>query len=152
METVKATLKIGNQTVTFEGPRDFVDQQVAKYTLGNLSKGHEDKPDKDYSTKDDSTRPIRERDLYLEKKPLNHPEAVAVLAFCLKEGGVEEFTDEDIRKAYLRAGARPPKVVSQAIRDSKNNFDFIESGSGKGTYRLSHHGERTVRFDLPHNS
>lgn len=76
-------------------------------------------------------------------------ETVAVLAFGLTVNGKEEFTDEDIRKAYIRAGVRPPKVVSQAIRDAKNRGDFIEPGSKRGTFRLSPHGDRTVRFDLP---
>ena len=83
------------------------------------------------------------------KRPKGHSETVAVLAFCLSQGGAPEFSEEDIKRAYLRAKVRPPKVVSQAIRDAKNNFDYIEAGSKRGMYRLSNHGDRTVRFDLP---
>jgi hypothetical protein len=76
---------------------------------------------------------------------------VAVLAFSLIERGISEFTPEDIRKAYIRANVRPPKVVAQALRDAKNKYDFVEAGIAKGTFRLSAHGERVVRFDLPRN-
>jgi hypothetical protein len=90
-----------------------------------------------------------ERELIAEKRPRSQTETVAVLAYCLAENGQGEFTEADIKRAYLRAGVRPPKVIGQAVRDAKNNFDFIESGPKRGTYRLSPHGDRTVRFDLP---
>ncbi len=95
---------------------------------------------------------IAEKELVLAKKPKGHPETVAVLAFALAEAGKAEFTEEDIRRAYIRADVKPPKVVGQAIRDSKNQCDFIEPGSKRGTYKLSNHGDRTVRFDLPKSS
>ena len=77
------------------------------------------------------------------------PETVAVLGFCLTENGHAEFTEADIKRAYVRAGVRPPKVISQALRDARNKFDLIDAGTKRGTYRLSAHGDRTVRFDLP---
>jgi hypothetical protein len=76
-------------------------------------------------------------------------ETVAVLGFALTQAGIQEFTAEDIRRAYLRAGIRPPKVVAQALRDAKNRMDYIEFGGRRGLYSLSAHGDRTVRFDLP---
>ena len=82
------------------------------------------------------------------KHPRGHHEIVAVLAFSLAEGGQEEFGEDEIRRAYIRAGVRPPKVVAQALRDAKNAPYFLES-AGRGRYRLSAHGDRTVRFDLP---
>jgi hypothetical protein len=83
------------------------------------------------------------------KKPRGHAEIVAVLAFGLADAGTEEFTEVDVRRAYIQAGVRPPKVVAQALRDAKNKQDYIEAGKKRGTYRLSPHGDRTVRFDLP---
>jgi len=80
---------------------------------------------------------IREGDLIELKKPKNHPETVAVLAFALSENGISEFTDEDIHRAYLRGGVRPPKVIGQAIRDAKNNYDFIEVGPNEDTIALA---------------
>jgi len=90
-----------------------------------------------------------ERELAEAKRPSGHLETVAVLAFALAQSGIEEFTEAEMRRAYLRAGIRPPKVVAQALRDAKNRMDYIEPGHKRGTYRLSQHGDRTVRFDLP---
>ncbi len=83
------------------------------------------------------------------KRPSGHLETVAVIAFALTQAGIGEFTEEDVRRAYVRADVKPPKVVAQALRDAKNRMDYIEPGRKRGTYRLSPHGDRTVRFDLP---
>lgn len=92
---------------------------------------------------------VSEREFIAQKKPRSHGETVAVLAFCLRESGILEFTADDMRRAYIRAGVSRPKVVAQALRDAKNKYDLIESGSKRSTFRLSPHGERTVLFDLP---
>ena len=92
---------------------------------------------------------ITERELVSTKRPSGHLETVAVIAFALTQAGTDEFSEDDVRRAYLRAGIRPPKVVAQALRDAKNRMDYIEPGSRRGFYRLSPHGDRTVRFDLP---
>jgi hypothetical protein len=92
---------------------------------------------------------LTEKKLVLAKKPDGHSETIAVLAFALAESGISEFSEEDMRKAYIRAGVRPPKVVGQAIRDAKRLNDFVDYGSQRGRYKLSNHGDRTVRFDLP---
>jgi hypothetical protein len=148
----KATISFGDKTIVFEGPREFVEEQVARYTNAKSTSSHQDKDTTDTENSSLPLGGVPERHLVLQKKPGNHPETVAVLAFCLAEQGSTEFTEDDIRRAYLRAVLRPPKVIAQAIRDAKNNFDFIESGSQRGTYRLTPHGDRTVRFDLPHRT
>jgi hypothetical protein len=147
--TVKATVTIGNTLVTFEGPRDFVAEQVEKYTSGTSSQNAQGKGNTDSNSLAIVESKASERDLVQLKRPRNHPETIAVLGFCLRQSGVEEFTNDDIYKAYIRAGVRPPKVVEQAIRDAKNHFDFIKKGSLRGRYQLTAHGDRTVRFDLP---
>ena len=96
-----------------------------------------------------AVRAVSERELVSAKRPSGHLETVAVIAFALTQAGIEEFTEDDVRRAYLRAEVRPPKVVAQALRDAKNRMDYIEAGSKRGCYRLSPHGDRTVRFDLP---
>jgi hypothetical protein len=147
-DNAKATIQHGDKTITFEGPADFVERQVQQYALTNISASDLAKTDR--PTKEQHpAAPLREKDLIAAKRPKNHPETVTVLAFALAEGGAQEFSEEDIRRAYLRAGVRPPKVVGQALRDAKNVFDYIEPGSEKGMYRLTTHGDRTVRFDLP---
>ncbi|HSZ60832.1 MAG TPA: hypothetical protein VK828_03490 [Terriglobales bacterium] len=145
-ESHRATVIIGDTKVIFEGPRDFVEAQVSKYaqplanTQANLGTNASGGPD---------ARPVSEKQLIEQKQPKGHPEIVAVLAFSLAQSGKKEFTEEDIKRAYLRADVRPPKVVGQAIRDAKNVADYVEPTGARGVYRLTTHGERTVRFDLP---
>ncbi len=147
MDTVKATIVIGDKTVTFEGPADFVQSQVEKYATHMPSELQVKNTKGD--TVEQERAPMSERQLVAQKKPKNHTEIVAVLAFSLAENGKETFTEEDIKKAYIRADVRPPKVISQAIRDAKNVCDFVEPGPERGTWRLTTHGDRTVRYDLP---
>jgi hypothetical protein len=144
---VKAVIEIGEMKVTFEGPEDFVNAQVARYSSGKLSNPQVEASRNKLDVSPESA--ASERELIAEKRPSGHIEIVTVLAYGLAQDGLAEFSEEDIRRAYLRAGVRPPKVVSQALRDAKNRGDYIEAGSKKGFYRLSHHGDRTVRFDLP---
>jgi hypothetical protein len=144
--TVKAIVQVGESTITFEGPEEFVQAQVARFAGLNIGPTIQGKRIKGLL---ETSMSDTERDFVRAKNPQNHPETVAVLAFYLTQSGQAEFTEEDIRNAYIRAGIKPPKVVSQAIRDSKNNFEYIVHGTGRGNYRLSHHGDRTVRFDLP---
>lgn len=141
----KATISIGDMVVTFEGPREFVEDQVARYM--GLSSNQQGKSEIVAAREAPPTLPLGK--LIEVKRPKGHAEMVAVLAFGLAESGLLEFTESDMRRAYIQAGARPPKVVAQALRDAKNKQDYIESGKKRGTYRLSSHGDRTVRFDLP---
>ena len=146
-DMAKATITVGDKVITIEGPPEFVAAQVEKFAGINIASGEQVKANK----ADAPVRSASERDLVESKRPKNHPETVAVLAFSLAEAGQEEFSEEDIKRAYLRANVRPPKVVGQAIRDAKNVYDFIEVGSGRGMYRLTTHGDRTVRFDMPND-
>jgi hypothetical protein len=130
----------------FEGPREFVEVQVALYSKG-ASKLQDDVPHGSLLAPQDHPQSLR--DLVAFKQPKGHSEMVAVLAFGLAETGIVEFTEEEMRRAYIQAGARPPKVVSQALRDAKNKQDYIETGKKRGTYKISNHGDRTIRFDLP---
>jgi hypothetical protein len=149
-ELVKATITVEDKIVTFEGPQEFVDLQVSKYMRApSASNQVEDIARADDSAELRTNGGVSEAQLVLTKKPKGHSETIAVLAFALAQSGVAEFTDEDVRKAYIRARVRPPKVVGQAIRDAKKLFDYIDVGSKRGTYKLSNHGDRTVRFDLP---
>jgi hypothetical protein len=146
----RATITVDDKVVTFEGPQGFVDAQVAKYIGGCISSDSQTNKTSDTQSLNLTTRAVlTEKQLVLAKKPDGHSETIAVLAFALAESGMPEFTEEDMRKAYIRAGVRPPKVVGQAIRDAKKLTDFVDYGSQRGRYKLSNHGDRTVRFDLP---
>ncbi len=145
----KATITFGNVKIVLEGPRDFIDTQVEKYSDANSASKSESKNLKGtIGMGERQAAGLSERELIAEKQPKGHHEIVIVLAHCLTEAGQPEFGEDEIRRAYIRAGVRPPKVVGQALRDAKNNHDFLEP-AGKGKYRLSAHGERTVLFDLP---
>lgn len=148
-EKCKATLVVGDTTVTFEGPAEFVEAQVARYTESKVVRPVSPYRDGSREGGERANSGFTERELVAAKQPHGHHEIVAVLAFALAAAGVEEFSEEDMRKAYIRAGIRPPKAVGQALRDAKNNFDYISPGGKRGTYRLSNHGDSTVRFDLP---
>jgi hypothetical protein len=148
--TARAIIRVRDKTAIVEGSPQFVDAQVAKYISGagpSDSSSHSQSPVL-FSESEIDSPPI-EKQLVLVKRPAGHAETVAVLAFALAQTGTLEFTEEDMRQAYLRAGVRPPKVVAQAIRDAKNVFGYVDTGSKRGRYKLAHHGERTVRFDLP---
>ena len=142
---ISVTVKINDAQVTIEGPEDFVREEVRHLTSRVAQPSA---PAKD-SARQGPAQGLTEAQVVEQKRPTSHFETVAVLAYCLKQGGAEEFTEDDMRKAYIRAKVRPPKVVGQAIRDAKNKFDYIEEGSSRGLYKLSHHGERTVLFDMP---
>ena len=139
---LKARFQIGSHTFSFEGTITSSKADIASVIQG-LARDSSVKS----QTEDQHTS---ERELVQAKRPENHSETVAVLAFSLAQAGQEEFTADDIKRGYIRAGVRPPKVIEQAIRDARNAHDYIEAGSTRGSYRLSNHGERVVRFDLPH--
>ena len=147
---IEVTITIGDRKLTLEGPEDFVRSEVERFANSELAGGLEGR---DATAEEGAVilgpRSPSERQLIAEKKPQNHVETVAVLAYCLTKNGQEEFTPEDIRRAYLRAHVRPPKVIAQALRDAKNTSDYIQPGRRRGTFRLSPHGERTVMFDMP---
>ncbi len=141
------TVEFADRKVTLEGPEDFVRNQMTRLqsrsaddVAANALHGPQ---------ANDVPRQHTERDLIAEKKPKGHAETAAVLAFYMTEAGTRQFSDEEMKRAYIRAGVRPPKVIAQALRDAKNKYDYLESGDKRGVYRLSDHGERLVRFDLP---
>jgi hypothetical protein len=148
-KTCKATITFGDVKIVLEGPQEFIDEHVAKYsTAPSASKKHNKNLLEDIGTARAGAAPVTEREMIAEKQPRGHHEIVAVLAYCLTEAGQPEFGQDEIRRAYIRAGVRPPKAVSQALIDAKRLHDFLEPAA-RGRYRLSAHGDRTVRFDLP---
>lgn len=149
MSRIEVTVTLGDRRITLEGPEDFVREEVrrlAKSELGTVGNEIPAEPASQQTTALAANLPNREADLLAQKRPRGHVETVAVLAYCLAKNGIPEFTPEDIHRAYVRGGVRPPKVVAQAIRDAKNTADFIERGSKAGTYKLTTHGEATVVF------
>jgi hypothetical protein len=144
MTRIQVTVSLGDKQVTLDGPEDFVRAEVQRITNllvpatspAVIGSGGQ-------------VPPTSEAEFVSMKKPSGHPEIVAVLAYLLAESGQNEFSAEDIRRAYARAKVRPPKVIEQSLRDAKNVRDFLERGSTRGKFRLTLHGRRTVEFDLP---
>jgi hypothetical protein len=150
---IEVTISFGDRTMTLSGPEDFVQTEVQRVS-DLLVAGVVGRPAVSGSEPErvhvvDEASPLNERDFVEKKRPSGHLEIVAVLAYCLMKNGMPEFTADDVRRAYLRVGIRPPKVVAQSLRDAKNLKDFIKQGSEPGRFKLTDHGERTVVFDLP---
>src|ERR1700676_1093287 len=124
---IAVTITIDDKKITLEGPEDFVREEVERLATLPVSRTADLDMGRGGTAPTIGTEnpPVTERDLVAQKKPTGHPEPVAVLAYCLSRSGQEEFGPDDIRRAYLRAGVRPPKVVAQALRDAKNVKDFI---------------------------
>jgi len=146
---VEVTITFDDKRITILGPEDFIRSEIDRLTrteagTRQLPTGFDQHVEK--TAADQSPTRLTERALVEEKKPRGHNETVAVLAYVLTRNGQTEFTADDIRRAYIRAGVRPPKVTAQALRDSKNTADFLEAGSVRGTFRLSPHGENGVLF------
>jgi hypothetical protein len=138
-EPIQITITLGSRKITINGVVEGL-EGLSSATLRNAN------------NREPAATPskvISERDLLNEKLPRGHSEIVAVLAFALRESGLSEFTEADMRRSYLRANIRPPKSVSQAIRDARNKSEFIAAGKSKGKYRLSPYGETFVMFDMP---
>lgn len=145
---IRVTVTIGENEVTIAGPEQFVREETRRLTA--TIGGPRDKTTKGESSQSATDDlPASERQFIASKKPRGHSEIVTVLGYYLAKNGQVEFAPEDIKRAYARAGVRPPKVMAQALRDAKNGYDFLVVGSKKGTFRLSPHGERTIQFDLP---
>jgi hypothetical protein len=149
MGVIEVTVKVADKEVTLKGPEDFVRSEVQRLTNSVAANRSPVVPPSPVNVSAMEALPATEREFVAAKKPTGHSETVAVLAFFLTKSGHEEFTHADIRRAYARAGIRPPKVIAQALRDAKNLNDYLEAGKKRGSFRLSAHGERTVEFDLP---
>jgi hypothetical protein len=140
------TVEWDGRRVTIEGPTDFVAVELEKFRNAALSVSVNPGVG---AAPNATSRPNNDAGFVAEKMPSDHSEKIVVLAVRLKETGKSEFNGDDMRRAYLRAGIKPPKVMSQALVDAKRHKDFIEPTSLRGTYKLTNHGEDFVRFELP---
>jgi hypothetical protein len=146
MSNITVTVTLQDKRVTIEGPEDFVRAEVQRLT--NMTVTPTSTPSIQGADERGATS---ERGFVALKEPSGHSETVAVLAYFLTQSGQQEFTPDDIRRAYARANVRPPKVIDQSLRDAKNIHDYLGRGSSRGSFRLTPHGARTVEFDLPRN-
>ena len=145
MEQAKGTVQWDGKRVEIEGPPPFVAAELEKFRNAALG-AQQHVP---AAQENPERRTTSEAEFVKLKQPADHFEKIAVLAFRMSEQGKLEFDGDEMRRSYLRAGIKPPKVMSQALIDTKNKRDYIEPTSTRGTYRLTTHGADFVGFDLP---
>lgn len=144
----RGSVRFKDMEITFEGPREFVEAMVVRFA--NAGEWvHKSGQDLSLPEPSQLAPQAGVADLIAKKKPRGHHEIIAVLAFALTESGTQVFGEEDIHRAYIRAEVRPPKVIAQALRDAKNKYQYVELAGKRGRYRITNHGDRVVRFDLP---
>jgi hypothetical protein len=141
----KGTIEWEGRRITVEGPPDFVSAELERFR--NAGPGAP--PTVSGAASAGSVRPTTDAAFVALKRPRDHYERIAVLAVRLKESGTAEFDGDDMRRAYLRAGVKPPKAIKQALVDTKRHRDYIEPSAARGKYRLTNFGEDFVQFELP---
>src|SRR5688500_9655233 len=108
---VEAEVSFGDAKITIRGPQEFVQSEVTR--LAGLAQSRRSAlgPDRSAQSVDDGAKEgaTTERDFVSLKKPKGHHEISTVLAFWLTAEGTNEFSEDDVRRAYVRAGVRPPK-------------------------------------------
>ena len=149
-DIAKGTVEWEGHRISIEGPEAFVSVELERFRNAVL-KGTSAQPVPG-DTAPRGGRPMNDADFLASKAPKDHYEKIAVLAVRLKAAGKSEFDDDEMRRAYLRANIKPPKVMSQALVDTKRFRDYIEPCETRGKYRLTSHGEDFVQFDLPRKS
>ncbi len=139
----KSTIEWEGHRITIEGPPEFVAVELERFRAPSNGPTTRQEPS------GPNPRPMNDGGFVALKNPAGHQERIAVLAVRLAETGKAEFNAEDMRRAYLRAGLKPPKAMKQALVDTKRFKDYIEPTKTPGSYRLTDHGSDFVAFDLP---
>ena len=146
-EQPKGTVEWEGRRITVEGPPEFVSAELDRFR-GAPARVAEPAAT-EAQAQEAANRPMTDSAFVALKRPQDHFERIAVLASRLRESGKSEFDGDDMRRAYLRAGIKPPKVMSQALVDTKRKRDYIEPTAARGMYRLTDFGSDFVQFELP---
>jgi hypothetical protein len=89
------------------------------------------------------------REFYLEKKPANHYEKVAVFVYYLaKMNKQQEAKFGEILSCYEEVNEKKPSILD-IVKNSLRYKGWLEQGSEKYSTRLSISGENYVKFDRP---
>lgn len=85
------------------------------------------------------------------KKPQNAYEAISVVLYHRRQTEDKtELSGPEIRAALVQGRYRPPdSSMAQTLTDCRRKYGYIQPGSKKGLWKLTHTGETTVEFDLP---
>jgi len=157
MADVKMALQLGEARLELQGDQAFVEGQLKKLlplVKGDSGEHAEARPAAPTAEKASSgQRPQSIRGFFEVKKPGNAYEAMAVALYHrLKAEGKPELSGDEIKTAMSQGRHRPPESFAQALTDCRRRYGYIEPGSKKGFWKLSHSGETVVDFDLPRNA
>jgi hypothetical protein len=153
MATTKIVIARGERRFELEGTREEINerfQSLFDWVNASPPESQDTSPPAGGDEKPAERTTLR---TFLKSKaPVNTYEAIAtVLHYERTHGGRDELSPEEIRTCLIQGGHRPPNAMGQALTDCKRRYGYIDVGSRKGSWKLSHQGETLVELDLPRN-
>jgi hypothetical protein len=156
MATAKVVLSAGEYRFELEGSEEFVEgkfksllQWISEPPEPSAARESEEGGENGRSHGGGKTRKTL-KTFVTEKSPRNVYEAMAVILHYKRAyEQSEEVSGEEIRKALLQANQHPPKFFNQGLTDARRKYGYLEAGSKRGLWKLSHQGETLVEVDLP---
>lgn len=159
----KIRVCVGNFTIEVEGNEAFVEKQfefvkneiLTKRVINSAGEGLGEPRATSYRMQTEPVaatkrKPRSVKEFFNQKQPKGHKEIVTVFAYHLKAfERKSDISEEDIKECYRKSDTKMPKFPIQAIRDAKNQRGYFESGTKRGLYVISDHGEEFVKYDLP---
>ncbi len=158
MANAKVVVAQGDSRVEVEGNQSFVEAQLKKLlpiVTGTMPAVPEKGKHTEHAQGTQAPAGGKDRQslaTFVEtKNPQNAYEAIAVVLYHRRKAeGVEELSGSEIRAALVQGRYRPPdSSMAQTLTDCRRKYGYIQAGSKKGLWKLSHTGETTVEFDLP---
>jgi hypothetical protein len=146
----------GELRIVVEGSETFVKgqlEQLFPWVSGTEKSQHRANSDKEDGTAGTAPESVRRQTIqsfFKDKRPANAYEAIA-LAIHYKRTFEEktEFDVSEIRTALRQAAFRPPDDMPQALTDCRRRYGYVQVGTKKGLWTLTHQGETLVEVDLP---
>jgi hypothetical protein len=160
MSEVRVAVALGGASVEVQGDREFVEAQIKRLLPlitgeGGSTVTPAKEPAHTAPASGDAHAAPRLGSIggfFEQKKPGNAYEAIAVAMFHrLKTEQKIEMSWDEIKTALTQGRFRPPESFQQALTDCRRRYGYIEVGSKKGFWKLTHSGETVVDFDLPKN-
>jgi hypothetical protein len=167
MERARIAIRRGTSQIEIEGTEEFVDRHLPTLTdllpspgsVGDeedgldhiaVEEGHAPEQETDAGTE---TQRQSLRKFVEEKKPQNASEAIACVVYFLRKfRGKDEISADEMRQSLILAKHRPPTNFAQALTDCRRRYGYIEAGTKKELWKLSHDGEVTIELDLPRST
>jgi hypothetical protein len=149
-DRVRMRVKRGTWEFEVEGPRNYVEEQIARAkaemeatpevaALGEPSS----------SAAVDRGRSIRLKDFVASKAPRSHIESAATIAVWAKDNaGVPAVGGTELDRLYKEAELKRPADALHILQRAASERSWFEL-AGEGKYRLTPAGEDFVEYDLP---